>query len=132
MYTPLYLPGGNVGNPESGKSFKTVIEGAKANQLIGKKISNEIDGGPIGFPGYVFKITGGSDKDGFPMRSNLDGPIRKRILSIKSEGFRIKKKGEKKRKLLRGNTISEDIYQINLKIVKMGTKKIEELITAGE
>jgi len=122
----------NIGNPESGKTHKTIIEGAKANILIGKRIREEIDGGQIGFPGYIFQITGGSDKDGFPMRSNLEGPIRKRILSTKSQGFRIKKKGEKRRKLVRGNTISEDIYQINMKIVQAGKKKIEELITTGE
>jgi len=122
----------NIGNPETGKTHKTIIEGAKANILIGKRISEEIDGGQIGFPGYIFKITGGSDKDGFPMRSNLEGPIRKRILSTRSQGFRIKKKGEKQRKLVRGNTISDDIYQINMKIVQAGKKKIEELITTGE
>ena len=119
----------NIGDPETGKSYKHVLEGAKANPLIGKKISEEVEGGPLGFPGYIFKITGGSDKDGFPMRSNLDGPIRKKILTVKSQGFRIEKKGEKKRKMVRGNTISDDIYQINMRIVEMGKKKIEELIT---
>ena len=122
----------NIGDPESGKSYKTVVEGAKANSLIGKRISEEVDGNPLGFPGYVFKITGGSDKDGFPMRSNLDGPIRKKILATKSQGFIISKKGMKKRKLVRGNTISDDIYQINVRIVTMGKKKIDELITTGE
>ena len=122
----------NIGNPESGKSYKTVVEGAKASSLIGKRISEEVDGNPLGFPGYVFKITGGSDKDGFPMRSNLDGPIRKRILATKSQGFKIEEKGMKKRKLVRGNTISDDIYQINIRIVTMGKKKIDELITTGE
>jgi len=122
----------NIGDPESGKSYKTVVEGAKANSLIGKRISEEVDGNPLGFPGYMFKITGGSDKDGFPMRSNLDGPIRKKILATKSQGFNISEKGMKKRKLVRGNTISDDIYQINVRIVTMGKKKIDELITTGE
>ncbi len=121
----------NIGDPESGKSFKTIIEGAKATSLIGKKISEEIEGGPIGFPGYIFKITGGSDKDGFPMKSNLEGPIRKRILTTGGQGFRIKEQGLKKRKLVRGNTISDDIYQVNMRIVEMGKKKLEELITTG-
>lgn len=122
----------NIGDPESGKTFKTIIEGAKATALVGKRISDEVDGNPMGFPGYTFKITGGSDKDGFPMRSNLDGPIRKKIMATKSQGFRIDKKGEKKRKLVRGNTVSDEIYQVNIKIVEKGKKKIEELITTGE
>ncbi|MFW9923430.1 MAG: 30S ribosomal protein S6e [Candidatus Thorarchaeota archaeon] len=119
----------NIGDPESGKSFKILLEGAKANPLIGKRISEEVDGSPLGFPGYVFKITGGSDKDGFPMRSNLDGPIRKKILSTKGQGFKIENKGEKQRKYVRGNTVSDDIYQVNVRIVQSGKKKIEELIT---
>ena len=119
----------NIGNPKTGKSHKTIIEGAKASTLIGKRMSEEVDGGQIGFPGYLFKITGGSDKDGFPMRTNLEGPIRKRILSTRGPGFKIGKQGAKKRKLVRGNTISDDIYQINMKIVQMGKKKIDELIT---
>ncbi|NHK29874.1 MAG: 30S ribosomal protein S6e [Asgard group archaeon] len=119
----------NIGNPKSGKTHKTIIEGAKASILIGKRISEEIDGGQIGFPGYLFKITGGSDKDGFPMRSNLEGPIRKRILATGGQGFNIDKKGMKKRKMVRGNTISDEIYQINMRIVEMGKKKIDQLIT---
>ena len=122
----------NIGNPETKKTYKTVVEGAKANSLIGKKLKEDVEGGPLGFPGYIFKITGGSDKDGFPMRDNLEGPIRKRILSTKSQGFRIKDEGLKERKLVRGNTINDEIYQINMKIVQVGTKKIEELITTGE
>jgi small subunit ribosomal protein S6e len=119
----------NIGNPETGKTYKTDIEGSKARILIGKRISEEVDGNDLGFAGYTFVITGGSDKDGFPMRSNLEGPIRKRIMSTGSQGIRIKEKGLKKRKMVRGNTISDEIYQINLKIVQMGKKKIEELIT---
>ncbi|NHJ87523.1 MAG: 30S ribosomal protein S6e [Asgard group archaeon] len=119
----------NIGNPETGKTYKTAIEGAKANSLIGKRIKEEIDGGPLGFPGYIFKITGGSDKDGFPMRNNLEGPIRKKVLATGGQGFNIKDKGLKKRKLVRGNTISDDIYQINMSITQMGKKNIEELIT---
>jgi small subunit ribosomal protein S6e len=119
----------NIGNPETGKTYKTDVEGSKANILIGKRIRDEVEGGQLGFPGYTFIITGGSDKDGFPMRSNLEGPIRKRILSTGSQGIRIKTKGLKKRKMVRGNTINDDIYQINMRIVQMGKKKIEELIT---
>lgn len=119
----------NLGDPETGKTFKTIVEKAKAATLLGKVINDDVEGGPLGFPGYIFKITGGSDKDGFPMKSNLRGPIRKRILATGGSGFRGLEKGQKKRKLVRGNTISEDIYQINMGIVQKGTKKIDELIT---
>ena len=119
----------NIGDPETGKTHKTIVEGAKANPLIGKRISEEVDGGNLGFAGYTFKITGGSDKDGFPMRSNLIGPIRKKILVTGGQGFRNKTKGLKKRRLVRGNTINDEIYQVNMRIVQKGSKAIEELIT---
>ncbi|MBD3189385.1 MAG: 30S ribosomal protein S6e [Candidatus Heimdallarchaeota archaeon] len=119
----------NIGDPETGKTIKTIIEGPKATALIGKRISEEVEGEPLGFSGYTFKITGGSDKDGFPMRSHLEGPIRTRILITGGQGFRNKIKGEKQRRLVRGNTITDEIYQVNMKIVQKGKKDLEELIT---
>ncbi|MEA2070474.1 MAG: 30S ribosomal protein S6e [Asgard group archaeon] len=122
----------NIGDPKTGKTYKFDIEGAKATSIIGTRISEEVEGGPLGFPGYTFKITGGSDRDGFPMRSNLEGPIRKRILISSGQGFNNDQKGIRVRKLVRGNTINDEIYQINMAVVKKGDKNIEELITKGE
>jgi small subunit ribosomal protein S6e len=76
----------------------------------------------------VLKITGGSDKDGFPMHPDVEGIGRKRILLTGPPGFHPRLKGERRRKTVRGNTISEDIVQINCKIVKRGEKPIEELV----
>lgn len=98
-----------------------------APQLIGMKINDVFSGNIIGLPGYKLKITGGSDNCGFPMRSDVEGSGKRKLLLGPGIGFK-GKKGEKKRKTIRGNTISESIVQINCKIIEVGEKPLEELI----
>ena len=112
-----------INDPKTGKSFQIEIEGEK---LFGKKIGDEIDGVVLGYEGYKFKITGGSDKDGFPMRKDVHGTGRKKIYLSSGPGFRPKRKGEKRRKTVRGNTIAEDIAQINLMVTKHGKVPLEK------
>jgi len=117
-----------VSDPEKRLSYQVEVEQEKAMGLIGKKIGDEFNGDIIGLPGYVLKITGGSDKDGFPMHPDVEGIGRKRILLAGPPGFHPRLKGERRRKTVRGNTISEDIVQINCKVVKKGEKPLEELV----
>jgi small subunit ribosomal protein S6e len=119
-----------VNDAKQGKSYQIPVGGHHANALVGKKIGNEVDGIFVSLPGYKLRITGGTDKDGFPMRSDLPGMVKKRILLTKGTGFRPDRKGKRKKKTLRGNTISQDIVQINMKITKYGAKSIEELISS--
>ncbi|MHA1969075.1 MAG: S6e family ribosomal protein [Candidatus Hodarchaeales archaeon] len=100
-------------------------------QLIGKSLGDELDGGFIGFDGYTFKITGGSDHSGFPMVPGVEGASPKRILiGHRGVGYKPSRKGKRRRKRIRGGLISEDIYQINLKILERSkdAKTIEELL----
>ncbi|MDG6962752.1 MAG: 30S ribosomal protein S6e, partial [Nitrososphaerota archaeon] len=62
-------------------------------------------------------ITGGSDKAGFPMRGDTLGGGKNYILMTKGVGYRTKEGGSKKRKLVRGNTITEETFQVNAKRV---------------
>ena len=98
--------------------------------FIGMKIGQTFDGSLIGLNGYTLKITGGSDKEGFPMRRDLQGTQRKKILTIGGVGYKQKNKGVKRRKSVRGNRISEEVVQVNVKIEEQdkGAKKIEELL----
>ncbi|MCS7123691.1 MAG: 30S ribosomal protein S6e [Candidatus Aenigmarchaeota archaeon] len=121
-----------VSEPDSRKSYQLEIEQEKASFLIGKKIGDEIDGSLLGLPGYVLKISGGSDKDGFPMVPFVEGPLRASVVLEKGPGYKPKKKGVRKRKTVRGNTISMDIVQINTKVIKKGEKSLEELIPKKE
>ena len=121
----------NLGDPSSGKTYRLdVDEESKVRPLIGVILGTEIEGELLGFDGYKLKITGGSDLDGFPMNSSVQGGFRKRILSSGGVGFRPTRKGMRKRKSVRGNTISEDIYQINASITQSGPKKIEEILAS--
>jgi small subunit ribosomal protein S6e len=117
-----------VSDPETRKSYQLEIEQSKALGLVGKKIGEEFNGDLIGLPGYTLKITGGTDKDGFPMHPSVEGAVRKKVLLSGPPGFHPRKKGERRRKTVRGNTISEDIAQVNMKVIKKGEKPLEELI----
>ena len=95
-----------------GKSIVKELKDNDANPLLGLIIGQETDASLVGLDGKI-KITGGSDKSGVPMRADLLGAARKRVLIPNGVGLQNTEKGLRKRKLLRGNTISEEIYQIN-------------------
>lgn len=117
-----------ISDTKNGKSYQKIVKGHHANSLVGKKIGEEIDGIFVGLPGYKLNITGGSDKDGFPMRKDLPGAKRKKILITKSIGFNPKDRGVRRKKFVRGNMISQEITQINLKIISFGMKNVEDLL----
>lgn len=118
-----------IADPETRKTYQLEVDQDKAVGLIGKKIGDKFNGDVLNLPGYEIQITGGTDKDGFPMHPQVHGPGRKKILLGGPPGFHPKLKGQRKRKMVRGNVISRDIVQINCKITKKGVKPIEELIS---
>ncbi|UCG44934.1 MAG: 30S ribosomal protein S6e [Candidatus Bathyarchaeota archaeon] len=111
-----------ISDPETGESQFTEVEGPRAVPLIGKKTGETIDGSIVGSPGHKLKITGGSDKDGFPVRPSVHGGVRINAVLSGGVGFHSQTKGERRRKTLRGNVITEDIVQINMKIVEKPKK----------
>ncbi len=109
---------------KSGKTHQIVVSGQNAASLIGKKIGDRIRGESIDLPGYEFEITGGSDYCGFPMRKDISGPVRKKILITNGVGIRNNRKGMRKRKTVCGNTIHEKISLISMKVIKQGKKPL--------
>ena len=97
-----------------GKSLSKELKDSDANPLLGLQLGNETDATVVGLTGKL-KLTGGSDKSGVPMRNDVHGAARKRVLLSKGVGLPDAKTGDRVRKLTRGNTISEEIYQINCK-----------------
>ena len=97
-----------------GKSVTKELKDSDANPLLGLEIGKETDASIVGLSGKL-KITGGSDKSGVPMRSDVHGSARKRVLLSKGVGLQDVEIGQRVRKLMRGNTISEEIYQVNCK-----------------
>lgn len=102
-----------VSDPKNGKSSSIELDDQKSKSLIGRQIDEVIDGSTLGLNGKV-RITGGSDKDGIPMRKDILGGSKKYIILSGGVGFNPKRKGERKRKVVRGKMITEDTYQINL------------------
>ena len=117
-----------VNDTKNGKSYQIPVSGHHANSLIGKKIGDEVDGIFISLPGYKLQITGGTDKDGFAMRKDLPGMMRRRILLSDSKGFHEIEHGMRKKKSMRGNTIGQDVVQINMKVTKHSSKTIDTLL----
>ena len=140
------------------RSYPVEIKGNGYGQFLGKRIGDTVDGlfvsikdGDENLAGYTLKITGGSDKTGTPMRSDLDGGSRKAVLTTPTVGYKGKKRrrfknktsrrsrhgnqlvrvsrprGMRQRRVFRGNTITADIVQVNLKVVEHGNKPLSSL-----
>ncbi|MBR9678173.1 MAG: 30S ribosomal protein S6e [Nanoarchaeota archaeon] len=110
---------------KNGKSYQKEFE--THGKLLNKKIGEKFSGEDFGLKGYELLITGGSDKSGFPLRKDVQGSKRQRVLLSGGVGFKPKRKGERRKKTVRGNTISEEVIQVNTKIVKEGKEKVPKL-----
>lgn len=117
-----------VSDPQAGRAYQLKVSGNEANKLIGKIIGERIPGAIIGLKGYQLLITGGSDKDGFPMRRDLPGAARKKIMTAENLGHHPAEKGQRRRKTMRGREISSDVIQINVKVSEYGAGSIPKLL----
>ena len=107
-----------VSDPEAGTSKVVELEEARAAPFIGRRVGETLDGSVVDLPAHTVQILGGSDKDGVPMRGNVHGGVRRRVVLSGGAGFSPKKKGERRRKTVRGNIITDEIAQINMKIIE--------------
>jgi len=124
---------------KSGKTYKLELE---TEEFIEKSLHDKINGKDLlsDLDGYEFEITGASDKSGFTAHEDVQGVGTKRILLTYGKAMkkRPRREGKKKvsnpkpkglrlRKTVRGRVISPEIVQINLKILKEGSKKLSEI-----
>ena len=121
----------NICNPETGqqKPFE-IDDDAKLRPFFDRKMAQEVEGDSLGdeFKGYVFKITGGNDKQGFPMKQGVMSNQRVRLLLSKGKScYRPRRKGERKRKSVRGCIVGSDLSVMNLAITQQGEAGIEGL-----
>ncbi len=120
-----------ISDPDAGNSKIVELEETRAAPLVGRKIGEVLEGSIFEMPGFKAQIMGGSDKDGFPMRPSVHGGIRRKIVLSEGVGFKPKYEGGRRRKTIRGNVITDEIVQINVKIIEKPkqfkeTKKIKE------
>ncbi len=121
----------DIGNPKNKKTYKLELKGSDAEKFIGKKIGDKFSGILIGASGYELEITGGSDKSGFPMLPGIAGGARKKPILSGGRGFHPKRKGQRRRKTVVGNTISDSTSQINCKIIKSGKENIDKVLVTA-
>ncbi len=107
-----------VSDPETGTSKVVELQEARASPLIGRRIGEVMDGAAVDLPAHKIQIRGGSDKDGFPMRPSVHGGVRRSIVLSGGVGFNPTNEGMRRRKTIRGNVITDEIVQINAKIVE--------------
>jgi len=119
-----------ISDPETGTSRVVELEESRAAPLVGKRIGETVEGALVDMPAHKLQIVGGSDKDGVPMRPSVHGGVRRNVILCGGVGFNPTKKGERKRKTVRGNVITDEIVQVNTKIVEK--PKSKEMKTAPE
>ena len=133
-FPPFPSPQLNISYPVTGaQKVVEVDDDNKLRAFYDKRISHEVTGDHLGdeYKGYVFKISGGNDKQGFCMTQGILTTGRVRILMREGMlGYRSRKKGERKRKSARGCIVSSDLSVLNLVIVKKGDADIDGLTTA--
>ncbi len=120
-----------VSDRKTGHAHQIQISDNNTNRFIGKNIGEIVSGDAVNLPGYSLKITGGTDNDGFPMRSGLPGSSRRKALVSGGVGFKSQVDGMRRRKAIRGEEIASDIGQINAVIEDYGSKSIDELLGGG-
>lgn len=120
-----------VADPKIGKSTMYELTDDQFRIFKGLKIGSTLDGSSVSIEGSI-KITGGSDHSGFPMRNDVLGGAKKYVLLTNGVGFRTKEKGLKRRKLVRGNTITDDIYQINAILTSAPEKETSTVLSKKE
>ncbi len=114
-----------ISDPKNGKAY---VKKTESPVFLNYTIGDEIALDELGLQGYKAKIMGGSDLQGFPMHPAMIGSNRKKVLLVKGTGFKPEKRGERKKISVRGNAVSNQISQLNIKVIAYGSKTLDELI----
>ena len=121
----------NIANPLTGAQKMIEIDDEKKLAcLYDKRMAQEVDGVHLGdeFEGYIFRISGGNDKQGFPMKQGVLLNRRVRLMLKKGQScYRERRRGMRKRKSVRGCIVGPDLAVVNLVVLRQGETDIEGL-----
>ncbi|OAL25632.1 40S ribosomal protein S6-B [Fonsecaea nubica] len=121
----------NISYPANGSQKLIEVEDdRKLRVFMEKRMGNEVPGDSLGdeWKGYIFRITGGNDKQGFPMKQGVMLPTRVKLLLADGHScYRPRRTGERKRKSVRGCIVGQDLAVLALSIVKQGDGEIPGL-----
>ena len=121
-----------VSDPKTGRAYNVDATGGAAGAIVGKRIGDEVDAGSLGLAGYKIQITGASDRTGTAAKKSIPGAGRKKLLLAGGIGFHPVMDGERRRKTVRANEITQDFVQINAQVTAYGEKTLDELIPKVE
>ena len=108
-----------------GRTIAQELKDRTAQPLLGTKVGSIIDSSIVGIAGGKLKITGGSDRSGTPMRPDVHGGVKKYVLLSTGVGNRSE---ARVRKLVRGNMVTEEIYQLNTMLIEETLPEKQEAV----
>jgi small subunit ribosomal protein S6e len=114
---------------KKGRSMAQELKDRTAQPLLGTKVGSIIDSSIVGVAGGKLKITGGSDRTGTPMRPDVHGGVKKYVLLSTGVGNRSE---ARVRKLVRGNMVTEEIYQLNSMLIEGMLPEKQEAVESSE
>lgn len=121
----------NISHPASGsQKLIDIDDEKKLRPFYDKRMAQEVEADSLGdeWKGYVFRITGGNDKQGFPMKQGILTNGRVRLLLSKNHScYRPRRTGERKRKSVRGCIVDANLSVLSLVIRRKGEGEIEGL-----
>jgi small subunit ribosomal protein S6e len=121
----------NISYPSTGaqKTFE-VNDDHKLRLFYEKRIGAEVEAEQLGdeWKGYLFRIAGGNDKQGFPMKQGVLTNTRVRLLLKRGHScYRPRRTGERKRKSVRGCIVDANLSALALIVVRKGEGEVEGL-----
>lgn len=121
----------NISNPATGaQKLIDIDDDKKLRPFMDKRISQEVDASCLGneWKGYVVRISGGNDKQGFPMKQGILTNNRVRLLMARGMScYRERRSGERRRKSVKGCIVDQNLSVLSLVIVKKGEEEIDGL-----
>eukprot|EP00091_Calanus_sinicus_P003308 TRINITY_DN13472_c0_g1_i1.p2 TRINITY_DN13472_c0_g1~~TRINITY_DN13472_c0_g1_i1.p2 ORF type:complete len:148 (-),score=28.22 TRINITY_DN13472_c0_g1_i1:474-917(-) len=118
----------NLSFPATGcQKLIEIADELKVRPFYEKRMGQEVEADTLGdeFKGYVLRITGGNDKQGFPMKQGVLTNGRVRLLLSKGHScYRPRRDGERKRKSVRGCIVDGNLAVLSMAIVKKGEAEI--------
>lgn len=112
-----------ISDPDTGESDRVELDDSRMSSLIGLRIGDVVEGSMADMSGYRLKLTGGTDRDGVPMRPDIHGSAKVDVILSGGVGYKPKNKGERKRVVVRGNITSSETTYLNFTIVEKPQKK---------
>jgi len=122
------LPKIVISNPKIGRSYQMEFDKSKMGELVGRRVGEEVDGGFLGLPGYKLRLTGGTDKQGFPMRRGIHRAGRAAPLLAGGAGLGSGRRDVRRRKTVVGEILSDEIEQLNMTVLQEGKTPLESIL----